>query len=242
MAQTPVKPRPKVQNPNESPVNPMPPVVVALFFLIVGIEALFSLGAAGILGGAQALGWRIGALQDYGFSGEIFQWMWANNRWPSEHVMRFVTYGFVHGSFTHALFVSVMLLAMGKCVGQVLSQLATLVLFVAGLVAGAVAHGAMHGLLGWGSPWLVGGFPGVYALIGGFTYLIWVRLVATGSSGARAFGLIGALMAIRLVFGLLFGSDGTWLADLVGFGIGFGLSVLLVPGGLARLRQRLRRD
>jgi hypothetical protein len=49
-------------------------------------------------------------------------------------------------------------------------------------------------------------------------------------------------MAIRLVFGLLFGSDGTWLADLVGFGVGFGLSILLVPGGLARLRQRLRRD
>jgi hypothetical protein len=67
-----------------------------------------------------------------------------------------------------------------------------------------------------------------------------LRLGATGGPGWRAFSLIGMLMAVRLVFGLLFGSDPTWIADLAGFAVGFGLSFLLVPGGPARLIAHLR--
>lgn len=221
-----------------SPVNPLPPVVVVLFLAIMGVEAVLSLGAAGFVGGPQAIGWRVGAIQDYGFSTDIFRWMLANNRWPAEHVMRFGTYGFVHGSFTHALFVGVMLLALGKFVGEVLAQWALAVIFGVGLLAGALAHGAVM----QAQPWLTGGFPGVYALIGAFTYLLWVRLVGSGSNGVRAFSLIGVLMAIRVVFALLFGSDGTWLADLIGFVAGFAVTIVLAPGGFARLRARLRHE
>lgn len=220
----------------DSPVNPIPPVVVALFLAIIVIEAVFSLGTRGMIGGPEAVGWRQGAIQDYGFNAEIFGWMLQNGVWPLEHVKRFVTYVFVHGSFTHALFAGVMLLALGKFVGEVFSQWATLLLFMTSAIAGA----AVFGLVAPEPPWLIGAFPGVYGLIGGFTYLLWLRLGQMGANQARAFSLIGILMVLQLIFGLLFGSNSTWLADVSGFGFGFLLSFFLAPGGWAKIRARIR--
>ena len=114
---------------NEPPVNPLPPVVVALFLVIVGIEAALTLGARGIVGGPVAVGWRLETLERFAFSSEIFAWMIETGRWPLEHVFRFVSYAFVHASFTHALFAGVMLLALGKMVGEALGSFAVLVIF-----------------------------------------------------------------------------------------------------------------
>ena len=75
-------------NPNVSPVNPMPPVVVALFLVIFGVECVFALGSEGLVGGANAVDWRLQAIQKYAFSGPIFDWMIENNRWPVEHLIR----------------------------------------------------------------------------------------------------------------------------------------------------------
>ena len=44
-------------------VNPLPPVVVALFLILVGIEVVFQLGARGLAGGPDAVGWRLAAVQ-----------------------------------------------------------------------------------------------------------------------------------------------------------------------------------
>ncbi len=223
---------------NASPVNPLPRVVIALFAVVMGIEALFSLGAQGIIGGPQAIGWRLGAMQGYAFSAEIFQWMLANGRWPAEHLARFVTYPFIHGNFTHALFAGVMLLALGKFVGEVFRGWAVLAVFFGASIGGA----AVYGLLA-GSPIpLIGAFPGVYGLIGAFTYLLWLRLGQEGGPQIRAFTLIAFLMGIQLIFGILFGGSRDWIADLSGFVFGFALSFVVSPGGFARLRERLRHD
>ena len=224
---------------NISPVNPLPPVIVALFLLMMGIEATFQLGARGLAGGAAGIGWRSSAIQTYGFNADIMAWMVQNGQYPREHLMRFVSYTFVHGTFTHALFAGAMLLALGKFVGEVFSQWATLLLFVMSSIAGAAIYGLMAGQ---GQPWLVGAFPGVYGLIGGFTYLMWLRLGQMGAQQARAFSLIGVLMALQLIFGVLFGSNGEWLADVGGFAFGFALSFFLAPGGWAKIRERIRRQ
>lgn len=222
----------------ESPVNPLPPVIVALFLVIMGVEITLSLGARGILGGPTAVGWRLDAIQTYAFSGKIFDWMWQSGQWPFEHVMRFVTYSFVHTSFTHALFVSVMLLALGKMVGEVFSPLATLVVFIVPAIVGALVYAVV---LNDDTP-LVGGFPGVYGMIGAFTFLLWLRLGQMGAQQLRAFSLISVLMGLQLVFGLLFGIQNDWLAEVSGFATGFALSFLLIPGGWARLREKLRHE
>ena len=52
------------QTPGEAPINPLPPVVVALFLMIVGVEVVFSLGARGIIGGPGAVGWRLLRIPD----------------------------------------------------------------------------------------------------------------------------------------------------------------------------------
>ncbi|MEI4233898.1 rhomboid family intramembrane serine protease [Roseovarius sp. D22-M7] len=224
--------------PHVSPLNPLPHFVIVLFLVIVGVEAMFLLGARGIIGGPGAIGWRAGAIEDYAFNGDILRWMLQNDVWPLEHLRRVLTYAFVHASFTHALFSGVLLLAMGKFVGEVFRHWAVLTVFLLSTAAGAL----VYGLVVRDSQWLIGAFPGVYGLIGAFTYIIWLRLGQLGSNQARAFLLIGVLIGFQLIFGLLFGGAATWVADASGFGAGFLASFVLAPGGFARLRARIRHD
>ena len=221
-----------------SPVNPLPAAVVALVVIIAGIELIFTLGARGIIGGPSAIGWRLDAMQSYAFSGEILAWMQDTGRWPSEHLIRFLSYVFVHASFTHMIFVVVFVLALGKMVAEVMGDLAMVVIFLASGIGGALGYGL---LVSSPSP-LIGGYPAVYGLIGGFTFILWRSLGAVGANQSRAFTLIAFLMGIQLVFGLLFGSQLDWVADLSGFATGFGLSFFLAPGGWSSFRNRIRHD
>lgn len=225
-------------DPKISPVNPLPPAVVALVLVIMGIEAAFSLGMRGIIGGPEAIGWRLEAFQSYAFSSEIFWWMVETGQWPAEHLIRFLSYTFVHGAFTHALFVCVFVLAMGKMVGEVMGDLVMVIIFLASAVGGAVGYAVLIN----GAVPLIGGFPAVYGLIGAFTYILWRQLSLVGAQQSRAFSLIAFLMGIQLLFGLLFGGQKDWVADLCGFATGFGLSFFLAPGGWARIRSNIRRD
>jgi membrane associated rhomboid family serine protease len=221
---------------NEPPLNPLPPVVIALFLVIVGIELVFTLGARGIIGGPGAVGWRIGFMERFAFSSEIFAWMQETGRWSIEHGLRMFSYPFVHASFTHALFAGVMLLALGKMVGEAMGSFAVVAIFFASAAGGALIYA-----LAVGNPTpLIGAFPAIYGLIGGFTYMLWLRLGQLGENQIRAFTLIGFLLFIQLIFGLLFGANAEWVADLSGFAIGFALSIILVPGGWAKLLDRLR--
>ncbi|MCB1364328.1 MAG: rhomboid family intramembrane serine protease [Rhodobacteraceae bacterium] len=224
--------------PPAAAVNPLPPVVVALFLAIMGIELAFDLGARGMIGGPEAVGWRLAAIQTYAFSGDIFDWMWQNGRWPGEHLIRMVSYPFVHASFTHALFVGIFLLAMGKMVAEVFGAVAMLAMFVVSGIGGALAYAL---LLNDPIP-LIGGFPAVYGLIGGFTFLLMNSLARVGANQSRAFVLIAFLMGFQLLFGLLFGGSRDWVADLGGFATGFAMSFVVAPGGWARIRGRIRHD
>ena len=219
-----------------SPVNPIPPVVLALFIVILGVEVTVSLGAHGLAGGPTAVGWRLDALQRYAFSGEIFDWMVQTRRFPPEHLLRLVSYPFVHANFTQALFAGVMLLALGKFVGEVFAWWAVAIVFL-----GAGAGGALvWGLAFDDSGYLYGAFPGVYGLVGAFSFLMWLKLGQSGDNRMRAFTLIGFLMGIQVIFAILFGARTDWLADLAGFGWGFLLSFVVSPGGWARVRAKLR--
>lgn len=221
---------------NESPLNPLPPVVWAIALPIIAMEVVFALAGAGFVGGPEAIGWRILALERFAFSPDILKAMWSTGRWPLEPALRIVTYPFVHGSFTHAVFVIVFILALGKMVGEVFRPWAVLVVFFGAAVVGA----GVYTLSGISRVPLIGGYPAVYGLIGAFTFLMWVRLAAVGANRARAFSLIGVLLAIQLLFGLLFGGGSEWVADIAGFAAGFGLSFLVVPGGIARVVALLR--
>jgi len=222
----------------EPPVNPLPPVVIVLFLIIAGAEAVFSLAESGLVGGPAAIGWRQEWIQGYGFSGVIFDWMVTNGRWPAAEVARLVTFPFVHLGFTHSLFAMVLLLALGKLVGEVMGQWVVLALFFASGIVGAVVYAVVLD----DPVWLVGAYPNVYGLIGGYSFIMWRKLGAQGGAQYQAFSLIAMLMALQLIWGLLFETSNLWLAELAGFFAGFGLCFLLAPGEGARIRKRMRRD
>ncbi|MBS9715942.1 rhomboid family intramembrane serine protease [Pseudohalocynthiibacter aestuariivivens] len=223
-------------DPNASPVNPLPPVVVALAALIFGIEVLFNLGARGLLGGAEAVGWRLSALETYAVPGGLQNWMLETGRFSGDNLIRYVTYSFVHVSFTHMLFVVVFVLALGKMVGEVFRAWAVLAVFFGASIVGAIVYGLLNERAG-----LIGGYPAVYGLIGAFTFLLWVNLAAHGANKYRAFTLIAFLLGIQLIFGLFFGGGKDWVADVAGFATGFGLSFFVCPGGWSHVMAVLRR-
>lgn len=220
----------------EPPFNKLPVVVVVLFLIMAGVEAVLSLGEAGLVGGPSAIGWRLALVRDWGFSGDLFDAMIAQNYWTAQHVARLITYPFIHLSFTHALLAIVLMLALGKMAAEVMGQFAMLALFLLSGIGGALAYA----LLLDDPVWLVGAYPSVYGLIGGYSFLTWRRLGATGGQQMQAFTLIGMLMALQLIWSL-FGTVGNgWVAELSGFVCGFLLCFICAPGEWAKILGRLR--
>ncbi len=224
------------QDPNISPVNPLPPVIVALALAFAVIEIAVTLGSKGLIGGPQAVGWRIALVSDYAPSGFLLDRMIETHTYTPDLLLRFVTYPFIHANFTHMVFSVVILLAMGKVVGEVFKGWAVLVVFFASSIGAAL----IYGLVISSRVALIGAMPGVYGLIGAFTFVLWMSLGLHNANRMRAFSLIGFLMGIQLVFGVLFGSTQDWIADLSGFAIGFLLSFVVSPGGWARVLDTLR--
>lgn len=223
-------------NHNVSPFNAIPPVIVALVAVIVVIEVIFQLGASGLAGGAEAIGWRISAIERFGFFDQLFEWMRRTGQFPFEALIRFVTYPFLHYEAMHAIFAAVLLLAIGKFVAERYHVIAVLVIFFASSVAGALGYGF---ILNTQTP-LIGAYPGVYGLMGAFTWSLFVSYEAAGENRLKAFQLIGMLIVLQLIFKLIGDTGNDWLGDLVGFIAGFLLAILLAPGGIGRALSRLR--
>ena len=223
-----------MQDHNAAPLNPLPSVVWVLALPMIAMEIVLQLGASGVAGGPEAVGWRLDAITRLAFVPDLWHEMLSLGQFPPEHLARFVGYAFVHGNLTHTVFAVVILLALGKFVAEVLRFWAVLAVFFAATIAGALAYGL------WAGPQpLFGAYPGDYGLVGAFTYLMWLRLAGSGSE-YRAFTMIGFLLAAQLLFGLLFGGGQEWIADLAGFVAGFAVTILVVPGGIGRLMDRLR--
>jgi len=217
-------------------VNRLPTTVIILCLAIVAVEFLLTLGAQGFAGGAGGIAWRIEAMEQFAFFDRLWAFMAANNRWEMQEVVRIVTYPFVHLSFTHALFAAVFVLALGKFVGEALGEVAVVVVFFGSAIFGALWYAWI-----WDTPIpLAGAYPGAYGLIGAFTAVLFGRLGDMGANQLQAFQLIGILMALQLVFGLLFGGSPDWVADIAGAFAGFGLALIFQPGAAARILERFR--
>ena len=219
-----------------SPVNPVPLVVWLVVLPLVAMEIVLSAGESGYAGGPMGIGWRQDALQRFALAPQALGQMVETGRWNADYAMRLLTYPFVHASLTHALFAGVFILALGKFVAEVFRPWAFLVIFFSAAIVGGLAYSAVPGI----HLALFGGYPAAYGLIGAFTFILWARLGALQANRARAFTMIGALLGIQLLFGLLFGGNFDWIADVAGFATGFLLSFVVAPGGPAHLLSKLR--
>lgn len=221
---------------NAPPLNPLPMVVWLLALPLIAMELVLTLAERGLVGGPQGISWRLQAVERFGLFPELLKYQWENGGQPLVELHRLVSHVVVHGSFTHALFALVMLLALGKMVGEVFRWWGVAVVFLGSAAVGAAAYG----LLVPDRVQLIGSFPAVYGLIGAFTFLIWTNLARVGANKFRAFSLIGALLFVQLVFGLLFGAGWDWIADIAGFAAGFLLSFVVAPGGFRRVLDQMR--
>ncbi|MDO5529968.1 MAG: rhomboid family intramembrane serine protease [Paracoccus sp. (in: a-proteobacteria)] len=220
--------------------NQLPPIVWLLTAPIILSEIAFALAGMGFLGGGGGA-LRVDAINASAYLPEIVLLMWNTGGIEPSVLLRLLTYPFIHGSFTHALFVTVFTLALGKLVAEQFRPVAFLVLFFGAAVLSGVLYTIVMGAVGIRATPLVGGYPPVYALVGAFTFILWVRLGQEQANRMRAFVLIGMLLLFQLVFGLLSDWRGTdWVADLIGFIIGFGLSFVLIPGGFQRAVRAIR--
>ncbi len=226
------------QNLNAPPLNPLPWIVWVLALPLIAMELVLQLAERGLVGGPAGIGWRLQAVERFAFAPDFLRSEWATGAWTLDGAYRLVSYILVQGNLTAALFVVVLLLALGKMVGEVFRPWAVAMIFFASAAFGAVVYTV---LLPWERMPLIGGYPAVYGLIGAFTYLIWMRQIATGGDQLRAFSLIGMLLAVQFVFGMLFGGGYAWVAELAGFVAGFALSFVVSPGGWGRVMGRLRR-
>lgn len=214
-----------------APLNPIPLVIWAIVLPMAALEAWLSFAeATGQLGLRQDLWLRLA------FFPEALRALWAEGYVPPREWLRLVSFSFIHAGFTHLLFVAVILLALGKFVGEVFRWWAVLAVFAVSAAAGAV----VSALLPFVTQAVFGGYPGVYGLIGAFTYVLLVGARVTGAHPARAFSMIAFLLGAQLVFGLAFGGGTDWVADIGGFVAGFALSFAVSPVGWARLVARLR--
>lgn len=226
---------------NESPLNPLPAAVWLLALPIIASEAVFGLGRLGLIGGAQGVGLRLSGMQLTAYAPEMVSRMWQVGVIDWDQLYRLITFSFVHASLTHALFVLAFTLALGNLVAREFRPLAVIALFLGSAIGGALVYTLATSFLPGRPAPLVGGYPAVYGLVGAFTFLLWARLGAVNANRMRAFTLIGMLLLFQLVFGVVFGGAGFgWIAELAGFAVGFGLSFLLVDGGIARALRQIR--
>lgn len=223
-------------DPDASPFNRLPPLVVAVAVLLAGIEGMFQLGELGLIGGAEAIGWRIGAIRDFGWHDQIFAWMIETGQAPWSELRRLLTFPLLHRGAVEALLAVVFVLALGKMVSEAFGQAAFVVVFALSSLAGALSMA----LFTSSNVFLVGGYPGAFGLIGAFTYLRYAGYVGAEASGARAFSLIAILAGVQLIFSLINADFGNLTAELGGFACGFLLSFIVRPGGLRLLLNRLR--
>ena len=230
---------------DQSPLNPLPAVVWALVLPMIASEAVFGLAQLGFLGGGgqgAALAMRQIAIERTAFSPDLLLRMWQFGGVEAAQPWRLLSFPFLHWSFMHALFVMAFTLALGNLVASQFRAWAVIALFFGSAIGGAMVYTFAKWMLpGVRFEPLVGGYPAVYGLVGAFTFLLWIRLGQENANQMRAFTLIGMLLVFQLAFAILFQSNSkSWIAEVAGFGTGFLLSFVVVPGGVARVLRQLR--
>ena len=195
----------------------MPRSIAGLAIIMVGLELIFTAGSAGLLGGSDTAEWRKTAILDYGFFGPILEYQIANGGLFARETMRLITFPLIHLSFTHMLISVVLLLALGKLVGEFLSDVAIVGIFFLSAALGAAAFGT---LLGSDVP-LVGSLTGLYGLLGTLAAMTMSRPTSTLFKVATV--VPAALVFVAVVSNLVFGSLAAWPADVAAYVVGIAL-------------------
>ncbi len=223
---------------NKPPVvNPIPTAILAILCGIGLVEVVLFFGFHGLFGKSGMAAERLFLIQNFGVPPDLANWMFETNNFSTNYVFRFIVYPFVNVSSLSVIFAVVLLLALGKMVGEIFSALSVILIWFLSTTLAAFFYSmsATNGQI------LVGSYPGVYGFVGAYTFVSWITLrLAKNRNQSQAFSLIVALMSVQLLFSFLFGTGQLWIADFAGFVVGFIISFFVTPGGIKSVLSILR--
>ncbi len=227
-------------NHNASPFNAVPIVALLIAAPIALIELALQLGARGLIGGPEAVGWRVELIQKFGFYDTIFEQMLTSGHVQPDWLWRFATYPFISASLPEALIGSVIVLGTGSFFARHYPLHRVVLAFLIPAAAGALATGL---LMDAPRP-LIGPIPAGFGMLGTFSFVQWIKERNEGGSGWGAFGMVGTLMVLQGVRGFFFGDWMGSLATTAGVLAGVAASFYVTISGRQMARQfflRLRR-
>lgn len=195
----------------------VPRSIAGLAIVMVGLELIFTAGSAGLLGGSGTAEWRKTAIFDYGFYWPILEYQIANSGLFARETVRLITFPLIHFSFTHMLISVVLLVTLGKLVGEFLADAAIVGIFFLSSAFGAAVFGT---LLDSDVP-LVGSMTGLFGLLG--TLAAMTRLRPKSALFKVATVIPAALIFVDVVSSVVFGSFAVWPADVAAYLVGIAL-------------------
>ena len=222
-----------MQNQPTPVVNPLPLATILLVLPMVAAEIYF-VGASAHLWGSEATRYETLSLGAY--SSALFEQAWALGQVDGRVLARFVVYPFFHTAFLSAAFGVVLTLALSKFVAEVLGSAIAMAIFFTTTITSAL----FYGLIMPNDVVLYGAHTGFFGLIGSYSFILFSVSGGVTQQKLRAFQLLGFLLAINVVFSLLYGGS-EWVAELFAALFGFFLTALLRPGGLAVVLHNLRK-
>ena len=187
-------------NADAAPFNKMPIAVLCVIALVGAVELIFQGAESGIIRGQDGMALRSFWGQRLGFSLSIYEPMWVTKNYDFLAAYRLFTFGFVQHGLSTALVALAIFAALGKYVAEQFGQVCFLLLTFIAPIFGLLFFVFLIPTSGW----VIGLFPAVFAMVGGFT----VRQIdlrrETGEAVLPAFTLIAFLMGIQLFFYFVF--------------------------------------
>ena len=220
-------------NHNVSPFHPVPPAALIVTAVMLLIEAGLQLGQRGLIGGPEAVGWRVEAIRALGFFDVVWERMLLTRHVQPDWIWPFFTYPFVSLSPISVLIGAAMVVSIGAHIVREYSTVSFLVTFFVSTAVGALVFGVVSQ-----SPQpLLGPFPSLFGLLGLYTWNLWFEAKAKGKSPWGAFRIAGFLLAFQLLRWLFFGYGRELISEVAALIAGGMLGFLVTPEGRAMLQR-----
>lgn len=202
--------------------EPLPWSIKYIAGVLVAIELLLSAGDYGLL-----------PIANIRHSAFVYGALWpevARGNWPEvysgQRYIMLLSHAFLHGGLAHMAMNTVVILALGKRLGAVLSNGQLLLLFVGSAVAG----GAMYLALAQGDAPVVGASGAVFGFFGVWKYLEYTARRRMGLSLMPIWQFIGVLVLLNVGLWYMLSGMLAWQAHLGGFVAGWLLGMVFARG------------
>ena len=207
------------------------PVIVALAFVVGGLELLFLAGELGWLGGSGAIASRRYAIVDYGFWPQEFRAMLSTETFDLGVLVSFVSYLLIHPSFTYSMISVAFILGVGKALSMFFGPILLSLIFFSSGIFGAI----VYGLTSYSEFPLAGSSPAVFGYVGSFGAMVLYGYERRKPISRRLLAIPVFLIGIPTIFNILLIDNDIWKADLAGFATGFIFTGFYLPGGMIRI-------